>query len=304
MLPDEPHDIPQEPDQPAETPALFRGNTNHSVETSESIHSQHDLRRPNQDLLPEDLRVPWGWLDLLLFALVAVIGALAINVILVLIYAEFGGHLTRSYADDPATGLIAASAQTILFIALLGYLAFNIYVRAGTPFWRTIGWRPFETLRVPTPITCLGFVAGGLALSFLVQLLSSAFPPKTNLPMEALFQDRRTAALIMFISITLAPLVEETIFRGYIYPVVARSFGITTSAIATGTVFGLLHAQQLWGGWIQIAALVVVGIIFTFARAISRTVIASYLLHVSYNSFIFVAFLIASHGLRVMPTGY
>ena len=35
----------------------------------------------------------------------------------------------------------------------------------------------------------------------------------------------------------------------------------------------------------QIALLVVVGIVFTFVRAMTRTVLASYLLHVSYNSF-------------------
>ena len=50
--------------------------------------------------------------------------------------------------------------------------------------------------------------------------------------------------------VLLAPVLEETIFRGYIYPVVARSFGINAGILVTGTLFGLLHASQLWGGWV------------------------------------------------------
>ena len=107
----------------------------------------------------------------------------------------------------------------------------------------------------------------------------------------------------MLMGVLIAPLVEETIFRGYVYPVVARSFGIRAGIVITGTMFGLLHAPQLWGGWGQIALLILVGIMFTAARAVSRTVLASYLLHVSYNSFLFIAFLVASHGLRHLPVG-
>jgi hypothetical protein len=121
--------------------------------------------------------------------------------------------------------------------------------------------------------------------------------------MEQLFQDRRTAALLVLMAVLLAPVVEETIFRGYLYPLIARTFGITTGIAATGILFGLLHAPQLWGGWVQIGLLILVGIVFTYVRAVTRTVLGSYLLHVSYNSFISIAFLISTHGLRVLNPG-
>ena len=47
--------------------------------------------------------------------------------------------------------------------------------------------------------------------------------------------------------------------------------------------------------------LVLVGIVFTYARARTHTVVASYLLHVSYNSCLFLGFLVASHGFRHFP---
>ena len=88
----------------------------------------------------------------------------------------------------------------------------------------------------------------------------------------------------MLMAILLAPLVEETVFRGYLYPVIARSVGVVPGVILTGTIFGLLHSRQLWGGWWQIFLIIVVGIVLTLVRAVTRTVWASYVVHASYNS--------------------
>jgi uncharacterized protein len=136
-----------------------------------------------------------------------------------------------------------------------------------------------------------------------IELASALIGTKAKLPIEKLFQDHVAAILLMLMAVLIAPVIEETIFRGYIYPVIARRFGMAAGVIATGSLFGLLHAPQLWGGWGQIALMVVVGIVFTAARAITGTVVASYLLHLSYNSFLALATVIATHGLRHLPPG-
>ena len=43
------------------------------------------------------------------------------------------------------------------------------------------------------------------------------------MPIEIFMHDRLNAALFLILGITMAPLVEETIFRGFLYPVAARS---------------------------------------------------------------------------------
>ena len=194
-------------------------------------------------------------------------------------------------------------AQALLFGVLLGYLFVLVRVRFERPFWQSIGWHHLHTGTIPRSIVYLSLVLGGFSLSFLVQLASAALQTKAKLPILEYFQDPRSARLLILMSILLAPLVEETVFRGYLYPVLARSFGIGAGVVITGTLFGLLHAPQLWGGWGQISLLIGVGIIFTAARAISRTVVVSYILHVSYNSFIAIAMLVASHSLRHFPPG-
>src|SRR5580704_2082297 len=254
--------------------------------------------------LPEDLRAPWDWIDLLIFAFLAVGGAILVNVLLAIGFALFGVSLEQLRNSATEMSFLAILSQALLFLAMLGYLAAHMRLRFDAPFWRTIGWRPLRTGRMPPALAYGGLLLSGFLLSLMIQLMSAAFPSKTKLPMQALFQDRRTALLVMLMSVLLAPVVEETIFRGYIYPVVARSFGVRTSIMATGTLFGLLHAPQLWGGWGQIVLLVIVGIIFTYVRAVTKTVVASYLLHVSYNSTLLLAFLIGSDWLRILPTGY
>jgi membrane protease YdiL (CAAX protease family) len=109
--------------------------------------------------------------------------------------------------------------------------------------------------------------------------------------------------MLMAFGILLAPVVEEMMFRGFLYPVVARRFGIVTGIMTTGILFGAFHAMQLWGAWEQIALLGLVGIVLTWVRARSHTIVASYIIHVAYNSTLFAGVILATHGLSKFPAG-
>lgn len=251
--------------------------------------------------LPEDLRVPWGWLDLLLLVVVAIAGTLVLSIIIVIGFAFSGVSFHQLQASISDENLLLIINQALLSVVLLIYLSAQMRLRFGLRFWRTIGWLPLPAEKAPRPVIYLAFILSGFLLAALVSLGSSALHTKTQLPIEQFFQDRTSALLLMLLGVLVAPVLEETIFRGYIYPVAARSFGVMGGVLFTGAIFGLLHASQLWGGWGQIALLVVVGIVFTYARATTRTVVASYLMHVSYNSFLFLAMAIGSHGFRHFP---
>ncbi len=245
--------------------------------------------------------MPWGWWDLLLLVIIAIAGTLVLSMFVVVGFALSGISFHQLQDSISDKNLLLIINQALLSVVLLVFLSAQMRLRFGAPFWRTIGWRRLQTGQMPRAVAYSGFVFGGFLLAILVSLGSSAFHTKTQLPIEQFFQDRLSAVLLMSLGVLLAPLLEETVFRGYIYPVAARSFGVTGGVLFTGTIFGLLHASQLWGGWGQIALLVVVGIVFTYARAATRTVLASYLMHVSYNSFLFLALAIGSHGFRHFP---
>jgi membrane protease YdiL (CAAX protease family) len=249
----------------------------------------------------EDLRVPWGWWDLALFAVIAAIGFLTFAFLIIAVFQTAGISRVQFQNSIKYQGLASILAIFIVSLFLLLYLALQLRIRFGVPFWRTLRWWPLDTGKVPPWIGYLGFVLGGFLLSMLVGLVSSAFTPKNKMPIEQFLQDRHTAFLLLVLSVTLAPFFEETIFRGYLYPVVARTFGVIPGVVFTGLLFGLMHASQLGGNLPQVALLVTVGIAFTAVRAKTGSVLPGYLVHVSYNSFISIAFLIASRGLRHMP---
>jgi CAAX protease family protein len=254
--------------------------------------------------LPDDLRVPWGWWDLVLLVVIGFFGLLLSSLLVLTAFMATGismAHVKNSIVDQ---SLLSIIATCLISVALLGYLAAQMRLRFNLPAWHALGWRSLRTGQTPRGAAYLGLILSGFLLSLIVAASSSFFTAKTKMPIEQFLQDRHSALLLLVMSVTLAPLFEETIFRGYIYPVAARSFGVPIGILFTGTIFGLLHSAQLGNSWPQVGLLIFVGIVFTYARARTGTVLASYLLHVSYNSFLFLSFLVASHGFRHFPAAH
>jgi membrane protease YdiL (CAAX protease family) len=291
-LPSQPHGVDEA--SPAEPPP---GNFIGDVGTAPVF----DRAPEHTKFVPQDLRVPWGWVDLLLFVLIAVAATIGLGIVVFAGFAAFHVRPALLRTSPRLGGLVNVIGDVLLFGALIGFLALQVRLRFRAPFWRTIGWRPLITEHPPRAVA--GFVAGGFLLAFFVQFGAALFGTKSKLPIEDLFQDRVVVVLVLLLSVLMAPVVEETIFRGYIYPVIARSFGRGVGVVATGLLFGLLHAPQLWTGWAQIGLLIIVGIVLSYARAAKGTVVASYLVHLSYNFAVSLMFLLGSHWLRVLPTG-
>jgi membrane protease YdiL (CAAX protease family) len=253
---------------------------------------------------PEDVRVPWSWRELIVFVAVAFVSLVILSNLLVIGVMAWL-HVPR----DQIVPFVKTSAtfnalETALWYAVLMlYLFAAIQWRGRNPFWRSLGWRTLRPKLTSPSTAYLACLLGGIALNVIVETASKFVPTKGKLPIEALFHDRAGILWLMAVGVMLAPLVEETIFRGYIYPVLARSFGVGWGVIVTGIIFGGLHAVQLWGGWGQIGLLMIVGIVLTYARARSGSVLTSYLFHLGYNGFLFLGLYIATGGLRHLPPG-
>lgn len=252
--------------------------------------------------LPADVFTPWGWAQVVLFLIVA-LATLFLLTNLMALGAIFWFHIKEAniqrFAETSATFLSLRTA--FWYVLLMTYLFATIRLMRHKPFWRTIGWRNFHSGEMPRLAKYVMGAVGGMALAVVVELASLALRTKAKLPIEALFHNRVGVLWLMAVGILVAPAVEETVFRGYLYPVFARSLGVEGGILATGILFGLMHAPQLWGGWWQIALLMLVGIILTYARARTGTVLSSWLLHIGYNTFLFAGFFVSTGGLRHLP---
>src|ERR1700691_6031364 len=148
---------------------------------------------PIDPLLPEDLRVPWGWIELMILVAVAVLGSVVVTLLLVGGFAAAGIGFRQVQNSAGDRNLFLIVNQALLSVVLLAYLATQMRHRFHAPFWRTIGWRPLQTGQTPRAAAYLGLIFSGCVLAILVSVSSAALKSNTQMPIEQFFQDRRRA---------------------------------------------------------------------------------------------------------------
>jgi uncharacterized protein len=77
----------------------------------------------------------------------------------------------------------------------------------------------------------------------------------------------------------------------------ARRLGRVAGILLTSVAFGLLHGAQLKYSW-AVLIIFLVGIALTTVRALTKSVAASFLIHVGYNGTLSVLLFIATSGFR------
>lgn len=251
--------------------------------------------------LPADLRVPWTWLDILIFFFFAIGGLFVISQVFFFIVAVVVG-IPRNAEGQPAipsTWLLIL--QTLWYSALLLYLFLLVRLRFGTAFWKTIGFRDFRLAGMNRSMSCVVLTGAGMITAIAIAMLGGLLKPPTEIPIEKLFQQRQSAVMVLLAAVIVAPLVEEMLFRGWLYPVVARTFGVAAGVALTGALFGLIHAPQLGWHWQLVGLIILVGVLFTYVRARSGSVLPAYFLHLGYNAMQAIGFIIGTSGLRNLP---
>jgi len=295
---------------PDNVPAVPEHEQERRVTPPESVPAEHlpvFVSPPEFEAQPfedhgsaPDSRTPFRGIDLAyLIVFYFVCGGLLTLIVAAGAFVFFGISPSVLEKSTAARSTVLIITQALLSGATLAFLYAVVRGRSSAPFWQAMGWRAFRS--VASSATIVRCILGGFALAVVVGWLGNFVGRDSGIPMEELFRSRQSVLMLMGLGILVAPVVEETIFRGCIYPVIARKFGITTGIVATGALFGLAHAQQLGGAWGQIGLLICVGIVLTYVRARAGTVAASYFVHLGYNTILFAGFYVATGGLRNLP---
>ncbi|HXL21883.1 MAG TPA: CPBP family intramembrane glutamic endopeptidase [Candidatus Dormibacteraeota bacterium] len=269
--------------------------------------------------LPEDLRISWSWPHLLTFLFFGFASLLVIQIGFV-VYLTADLHLSQKQMQKmlEANPKFIVGSNVLWFAVLLLFLYVTLAVLRDLPFWRSLGWKRLSANPAAGKGRPWMYFVAGCGLSIFVAIASSRVKGTDHVPIQELFKSRSGAFLLMAMAVLVAPLVEETVFRGYLYPLFASKFsrfaersgidpsqavryGTTAGIFLTGVLFGLMHGAQLGWTWGLVSLLILVGVIFTFVRAWTGTVLASFLLHLGYNSMIAVTSIIATKGFTHMP---
>jgi membrane protease YdiL (CAAX protease family) len=241
----------------------------------------------------------------------------------VILYISADRHLSQKqlkqlFESDPR---LIIGMNLLWFALILFFLYITLAVLRDLPFWQSLGWKKLKSDPGEGKGRPWMYFLSGCGLSLFVAIAGPRVKDVDNVPIQEFLKNRTGAMLLMAMAVLVAPLVEETVYRGYLYPVLARitsavlqffgmelssaiRTGVMTSILLTGTLFGLMHAPQLGYTWGLVGLLTLVGVLFTFVRAWTGTVLASYLLHLGYNSMLAFTSIIATKGFTHMPTGH
>ena len=254
--------------------------------------------------LPEDIRVPWSWAHFVVFILFAIGSFVLVQTALAIYYAPHR-HLSQKQLEQYLLNKpqFLIGSNVLWDAAIFLFLYVTLSVLRGVPFWSALGWKKLKSNMAGARRSPLAYFLCGCGLAIFVFVASARVHGTENMPIQEVLKNRNSAMMLMAMAVLIAPLVEETVFRGYLYPLFAKSFGILPAIVVTGVLFGLMHGAQLGWTWGIVSLLILVGIVFTMARAYTGTVLASFLLHLGYNSMIAAATIVGTRGFTQMPIG-
>ena len=127
-------------------------------------------------------------------------------------------------------------------------------------------------------LTAFGVVAIGLLMR----------TPNTPNALTELMQDRASLILVGVFGVTLGPLAEELAFRGFVQPLLVKSFGTAAGILLASLPFGMLHFAEYGNSWRHVILTGAAGAAFGWLRHATGSTKAATLMHSAYNAWFFV----------------
>jgi len=246
---------------------------------------------PPAELVPAAPPDPaWNGWDVLRLTFLTIV-ALFVGVFTVLLIARWRFYPHTAFGEIARIPLVVVAGQSLAYLLILAYMYVLVTRERGRPdFLAAIHWN--------WPSSVAVYLLVGFTLSLALQGLAHLLPIPKELPIDSFFRTPAEAWALSILSITLAPLMEEFFFRGFLYPVLARRLGLPIAVFLTALAFALLHVAQLGFAWGPVLVIFLVGVVLTMVRARQNSVAASVLIHLAYNGTITAGMFAATDGFR------
>ncbi len=295
-LPDNPESLPDwgEGSSPVQAePASFDHASSDASNATDSASVADDghFASPSPALLLVPPADPaWDGWDILRLILLTLV-ALFAGVFAAMLIARWSIYSHAPFAKIAAIPLVVVAGQSLAYLLVLAYMYILVTRERRRPdFLAAIHWN------WPSKIGL--YLLVGFSLSVGLQLVAHLLPIPKELPIDNFFRTPAEAWALGILSVTLAPLMEELFFRGFLYPVLVRHLGVPVSIFVTAFSFALLHGAQLMFSWGPVLVIFIVGLVLTVVRAQKNSVAASLIIHVAYNATITLAMFAATDGFR------
>lgn len=124
-----------------------------------------------------------------------------------------------------------------------------------------------------------------VAVCLFFRIINSSNPLMPDLPFNSVFSEARIIGNIVIILavILVAPVVEEIIFRGFLYPALNKYMGAYPAVWIVTVLFAMAHYPQAKDNPVFMVTLLALGYMITFARAKTGSTFLAIIMHTIYN---------------------
>ena len=188
--------------------------------------------------------MPWMGFDAIV---VYILPWIVLPIIVILVAAALAPYsdVVKSFVAGIQGNDIVANFELVLIDAVGELGIVYLYLKKYKVGWREAGWQKFSFLGA---LGLLGlmfivFSIGVYALTLLVTLLVPAFNASQAQTNDFTTQTITHPSLTLLALVIIPPIIEETVFRGFIFPALSKRFGLIFGAITTSILFGFAHLQ-------------------------------------------------------------
>ena len=172
------------------------------------------------------------------------------------------------------------SSSFIMVVIELGYLLpviVILLIKKAKP--ETVGLRKFKLENLA--LGC-GLIFGTYILIFIHNLLLLAFgiAPQGELLTELFGQE--DVGILIFTGVILAPLIEETFFRGFVFSGLQQKYSWKVAALISSFLFAVAHMQL-----VALIPTFLMGLVLAYLYQRSKSIWPGIILHLIVNSFAF-----------------
>jgi uncharacterized protein len=146
--------------------------------------------------------------------------------------------------------------------------------------WAALGLRRPERGWPWLPFT---LVLGALTIVFVYGIVLSiaGVKPNTDLP-DAVYNHFLPLSIALVLTVLIAPVIEETFFRGFVFGGLMKRWGPVWGALGSGLLFGAAHLGNS-GYFYVVPPIIGIGVLFAWSYRYSRSIFPSMAAHFLFN---------------------
>ena len=238
--------------------------------------------------LPDWIQIPWPWWQgfVVLGAWLGLQFAIGIGISLI---APYSSVLTNFVNQVQGGQQLQAQVAAYLLEVLAGVLAIGFYMWRYKVGIATLGIRKFNVVKMLGYFLALGvvFFLGVQLILLLVTVLVPHFNANQAQSNGIISNAKQQPLLAIVTLVVLPPILEETLFRGFMFPTFSKKVGLVWGAILSSALFGIAH----WQANISVYTFVL-GLVLCFMYVKLKSTVPGMFLHMLNN---YVAFLAMFH---------